>query len=249
LLAFAALVVNVLVWGAHAYLPWRLPAAGEAARRGWALAALPALATSVVLTLATLARQPDAAIAWGMTGPLAAWPARWVALAVVALAAVDLLLLIGWRRFGPGEWRLAGGVGGLGLLVQSTGSELLRIGWGPVPGLVALWLAIGLRLPLALGAGELLLGRPRLWPPVAGAALLASWFLWPVALRQALLGDLVTLLAAVALLGVARWLPGGLRRPAAAGGLLLGLLLLARAGAVSAILGTGETLPEALLGP
>jgi hypothetical protein len=185
-----------------------------------------------------------------MTGLLeGSTPARWAVVAAAALLVADLLVLAGHRRFAAGEWRLVGTVGVLALAVQTFGSELLRIGWGPVPPASALYAAAALRLPLAAAAGELAAGPPRTWTVAAGPALVGAWLLWPGALRAALGADVLTLAAAAALLTAARFLPRSLARLAGWAGVALAALLLARAGAASAGLGGRETLPVDLLAP
>lgn len=236
------LLVNLLVWGAHALLPFRLAEnVAPAARRAWALAALPALGLSVVATALGLRLDAEPAVAWGLH-ELAAGSrsALVVALAVGAAALADLVGLAGWRRLEPAAWRAWGCVGGLGLVAVTWGSELMRIGWGPVAGLGAVLGAALLRLPLALAAAETLAGPPRWAAPLAGLALPAAVALWPRGLRAALGADLPTLAAAAVLLVAARWLPPRLRRAAAAAGVLLAVLLLDRAGAISQALGTVE---------
>ncbi len=233
LLAYTVLTLNLFVWGMHALVPWRLAAAEPRWRRTWALGGT-----------------PDAAVAWGMTDPIdGALPARLVALAVVALALVDVVVMVGKERFGRFEWRLVGLFGLLGLAIATLGSELLRIGWGPIPRPSALWLALALRLPLALAAGELASGSARIWTLIAGPALAASVWLWPPTLRAHLGPDLLTLGAAVGLLVGARFLPERLGRAAGLAGVALAALFLTRAAVVGAILGGGENLPVDLLVP
>jgi hypothetical protein len=253
-LPLSALVVtlNLLVWGAHARLPWQLATeAGDGiGRRLWTLGALPALGLSALATLLAVRAAPDAALAWRLTDLVGgALPARLLGIAAVALALVDLVLLAGGARLGAREWRLAGVFGALALAAQTLGSELVRIGWGPLPRAEAVYAAAALRLPLALAAGELVGGRLRLWTTLAGPALAAAVFFWPESLRRAMGGELRLLPVAALLLLAARWLPASLRRPAAAAGLVLAALLLARAGQVGAILGGAETVPDELLGP
>ena len=246
----AALGLNLLVWGCHAYLPWRLAAGEDRLRRAWAGAALPALGLSAVATFLSLRAAPDAAVVWGLASLAhASLPARLIAVATVALALADLLLLAGGSRLGAREWRLAGIFGALGLAAQTWGSELLRIGWGPLPPVSGLVLGSLLRLPLALAAAELLAGAPRRWTAAAGPALARAWLTWPSALRRAMALDLLTLGAACALLLAARFVPLSLRRATGAAGVVLAIFFLARSGAVSAILGGGDVLPIELLLP
>jgi hypothetical protein len=249
-LAAAVLVLNLVVWGAHALLPWRLARSEGRGPRLWPALALPAVGLSFAGTAAVLRFDPDPAVAWGLTGFADGAPAARV-LAVLALAATlaDCVLLVGGPRVEPRGWWLAGALGVAALAGATLGSELLRIGWGPVPRPVALYAAAALRLPLALAAAELAAGAPRLWTPVSGPGLLAAWLLWPLALRRALGADLLTLLAAAALLVAARFVPARWRRAAGIAGLLLAVLFLTRAGAVSAILGDRDQLPVELLQP
>jgi hypothetical protein len=246
----AVLALNLLVWGCHAYLPWRLAAGEDRLRRAWAAAALPALGLSAIATFAVLRAGPDPAVVWGLTGFASGSPAaRWIAVATAALALSDLVLFLGGARLGAREWRLAGVFGVLGLASQTWGSELLRIGWGPVPGPFGLLLGTLLRLPLALAAAELVAGGPRRWTTAAGPALAAAWLFWPGALRRAMALDLLTLAAALALLLAARHVPASLRRATGAAGLALAVLFLARSAVVSAILGGGDVLPIEFLAP
>jgi hypothetical protein len=248
-----ALLVNLAVWGAHAVLPFRLAAPiGEAepARRLWALAALPALGLSVVVTAGALRLDPEPATAWRLH-ELAAGsrPALFVAVAGATLALADALLALGWRRFEPAAWRVLGALGLLGLGAVTLASELVRLGWGPVPAPAALWAAAALRLPLALAAGEAFL-PPTRWSrwlgPAAAAALTLAVALWPAPVRAALGADRLTLFAAAALLLLARLLPVRFRRVARVAGVALAALFLARAGALSHRLGLTE---QEILGP
>lgn len=249
-LAAAVLTLNLLVWGAHALLPWRLARSGEAARRLWARLALPALGLALGATGVALRADPDPAVAWGLTGFLGGSPAaRVLTVVAAAVALADLVLFFAGERLDPRGWQLLGLFGAAGLAAATFGSEMLRMGWGPVPRPAALWTAAALRLPLALAAAELALGPPRRWAPAAGPALVAAFLLWPAELRRALGIDLLTLAAAAALLIAARFLPASLRRPAGGAGLLLAVLFLARSAAVSAILGGGDRLPIELLRP
>jgi hypothetical protein len=250
-LAAAVLALNLWVWGAHALFPWRLAAdaAEPRHRRLWSAAALPALGLSLAATLVALRLDPDPAVAWGLSGFLDGAPvARVLAILAASSALVDGVLLVGAERLEPRGWRIAGAVGVAGLAAATFGSELLRIGWGPVPGPLALYAAAALRLPLALAAAELSVGAPRLWSALAGPGLAGAFLLWPAALRRALALDLLTLGAAVALLVAARFVPARWRRAAGVAGLVLAVLFLARAGTLSAILGGGDQLPVELLG-
>jgi hypothetical protein len=244
----SVLLLNLAVFGAHARFPFVVAAASESSRRAWALAAAPALLGSLAATAATLARQPDEAIAWGMTGPFAeSTPARILALTLLALLVADLVVAFGWRRLEPDGWRIVGVLGVLGCLAYALGADLLRIGWGPAGGLALILLGAALRLPLVLAGAELMSGPPGVFTLVAGPALALAFTTWPGELRHSLRADLPTLVAAVALLAAARFTPARLRRMAAMAGLLLAVLFLARAGERSSALGLRETLPASLL--
>lgn len=249
ILELATVVVGLVVFGAHVVVPWRIATDTEPTlAKLWSRAALPALGLALAVSVLAVRIAPDAAIAWGMTGGgVGALAVRLLGIALAALIAVDLLAVVAAARFGRREWRLAAGFGVLALLLHTLVAELLRIGWGPVPGRDALIGATLLRLPLALAAGELVSGRPRLATMVAGPALAAAVTLWPRSLLAALGGDLLTLVAAVPLLLAARFLPGRLARFAGVAGLLLAAIFLARATRASATLGTGDQLPFELL--
>ncbi len=249
-LALAAVVLNLLVWGGHVLVPWRLASAAEASRRLWALVALPAVGVSILVTAASLRSAPDAAVAWRLheieSGVL---PALLLTLALAAAILGDLVLALGWRRFEPLAWRLLAGIGALALAAVTLGSELVRIGWGPVPQRGALLGAALLRLPLALAAAEVALNSPRFVTPAAGLGLAGAVALWPEPLLAALGADRATLYVAILLLLFARFLPARLRRPAAVAAVALAALFLARAGEVSQALGLTETVPAEALSP
>lgn len=252
-LAATALVLalNLAVFGSHAVAPWRLAGADSPRRRLWALAAPAALLGACVATIARVAWRPDDAIAWGLTHPWeGSLAARWIAVSLAALILADLVVAVGWKRLEPAGWRVLGALGALGAIAHALGSELLRIGWGPAP--AATWpllAAAALRVPLALAAGELVAGTPRLWTPLAGPALVAAARLWPAELRAALALDRLTLAAAAVLLLASRFLPLRQRRAAGAAGLLLAILFLSRAAEVSGILGGTESIPGWLGSP
>lgn len=247
----AAIAFGLLVYGAHALVPFRLAAAADDRKRLWALTAPLALLASFIATAAVVSRRPDEAIAWGLTDPIAgSLPARLIAVALAGLLLADLVVAFGWRRLEPAAWRVLGAFGIVGALFQTLGSELLRTGTGPAgPSLGVLVAMVALRLPLALAAGELLAGGPRLWVPLAGPALLVATRLWPPALRGALGADRITLLVAAVLLLGARFVPPPLRRAAGWAGFALAVLFLARSAEVSRILGGTEQVPSFLLTP
>lgn len=246
LLAAALLALNLVVWGSHARLPGLAAAGDPRLARAWRTAALPLLGLSIAATLAVVRIQPDAALAWGLTGPESS-RLRLLAVAVGAVAVADLVALIGGERLAAREWRVLGVFGLVGLVAWTLASELLRIGAGPLPSLSAFWLGAAARLPLGLAAGELVAGRPRLATLLAGPCLLGAWLAWPAVLRAELRPDLLTLAAAVILLAGCRFVPGSLARWAGAAGLALAVLLLARSGWVSGQMGLGERLPAELL--
>jgi len=241
---------NLLVFGAHALAPLRLAAADEPARRRWAVAALPLLLGSALLTLFAIGSRPDDAIAWGLVHPIdGSAPAKAIALVGAALLLADGVLFVSWRRFEPSAWRALAALGFLALGAQALGAELLRIGYGPWSGTAAVFLCAALRAPLALAAAETAAGSPRLWSLVAGPALVLLALFWPASLRMALARDLATLAAAALLLAGARFAPPSLRRLAAAAGLVLALLFLARSAQLSRTLCVHETVHEFELQP
>jgi hypothetical protein len=245
LLTASVLALNLVVLGAHAIVPFRLATAEPARQRLWALGAPAALLAAFLATLTAIGRRPDEAVAWGLTLPWhGSLPARLIAIVLVALLLADLVAAVGWHRLEPGGWRLVGTLGALAVLAHALGAELLRIGWGPAPvALAALLAAAALRAPLALAAGELVAGAPRLWTPLAAPALVAAARLWPGELRAALAADRPTLAAAALLLLAARFVPPRLRRAAGFAGVALAVLFLARAAEVSRVLGGTERIP------
>lgn len=249
-LALLVLAINLVVWGAHALVPWRFAREPEIRRRGWALIALPAVGLSIVVTAVSLRFAPDAAVAWRLHEiESRILPTLLLALAVGGAILGDLILAFGWRGFEPVAWRVLAALGALALAATTLASELVRIGWGPVPGTWALVGAAALRLPLALAAAEATIGAPRWLTPLAAVGLAGAVLLWPQPLVAALHSDRLTLYSALALLLAARFVPRRLRRPAAIAGVLLALLFLVRAGQVSESLGTHETIPAEALSP
>jgi len=249
--AAAALLVNLLVFGLHALLPFRLADDAPERRRAWSLAALPLLLFAIGLTLAGLRFRVDEAGAWGLTDPLeGSLFARIVVVLVGAALLADGVLLIGRTRIEPAAWRVAGVLGLLAALGHAFGAELLRVGLGPFSfGFVGLAAVAFLRVPLALATAEVALGPPRLWTAIAGPALLLATRLWAPALRARLGFDLPTLLAAALLLVLAPFLPRSLRRAAGGAGVLLAVVYLVRAALVSRTLGGSLSVPEGLLVP
>jgi hypothetical protein len=250
ILELLTVAVGLVVFGAHVVIPWRLAAGAPGLEKVWARTALPALGLAIAVALLAVRIAPDAAIAWGMTGGgVGALAVRLLGIGLVALVAVDLLAAFAAARLGRPEWLVAAGFGVSALALQTLSAEMLRIGWGPVPGHGALVASALLRVPLAVAAGELVVGRPRLATTVAGPALAAAVALWPRTLLAALGPDLLTLAAAVPLLLAARFLPGRLARIAGTAGLVLATIFLARSASTSATIGTTEQLPYELLAP
>lgn len=245
----SALSIACTSWilGLHALAPWRLAHAGEAPRRLWGQAALPALLAAGIGALFGLNARVDSALAWGLTWPPASLPALSLAVAAGAVALLDLLLFFAWRGLDPLAWRLAALLGGLLVAAGSFAGQLLQVGRGPTPGLAALLLGTFARLALAGAAAEATLAQPRWFAPLAGLALPLSAGVYSTALRDALGPELITLAAATALLLVARFVPAPLRRPAVAAALLLAALFLARAGERSNALEPPLRLPDAFL--
>lgn len=248
LIAVASLVLalNLVVFGLHVLVPLRLAVAAEdGSKRAWSLAAPAALLTAVLVTALAIAYRPDDAIATVLTFPIRdSIPARLIAVVLSALALVDCGTVFAWRRLEPAAWRVVALFGLLGVAAHAFGSELLRIGWGPGGSATRIVLAALLRLPLALAAAELVLGRPRWFCPLAAPSLLAAAWIWPGEAKQALGSDLLTLLAAVALLASARFVSPVLRRLTGTAGLLLAILFLARSAEMSRVLGGTETAPQ-----
>lgn len=246
----AVAAFNLVVFGAHALLPFRLAKAEERWRRLWAVLAPLLLLSACIATAWAIGRRPDDAIAWGLTHPFrGSMAARLIAVALAAAALSDLFVLATWRRLDAVAWRFHGAIGALALAAQAMGAELLRIGDGPWSGTAAILAAAGVRAALALASAETVTGGPRLWSTIAGPSLLALLLLWPAVMRAALSRDLLTLGAAALLLVGARFAPASLRRPAAVAGVVLALLFLARATEQSRTLGGRQQLHEYELEP
>lgn len=229
----------LLAWGAQAVLPWRLAVLTPERRRLWALALLPLLLTGALAAFFHVSRHPDAAVVQGLFPLAASRPGRILAVLFFALAAVDLLLFVSWRRLEAAGWRIAAGFGLVFLLAATWAAELTRAGEGPESALLAFLALVALRVLAALGAAEALApGRPGL-AMAAGPGLLLYGLLLPARLAHALgdSGQWLTLAAAALLLLGARWFPAHLRRPALLGAALLAGLYLGEAARLSQELG------------
>lgn len=236
ILQIVTLAIGMVVWGAHATAPVRLPAT---ARRTATLVALPIAVASIMAIFAATAQRPDAALTVGL-GP--GWPTsvegRVSAVLLAAALASDLLalFLLGQDdRTGRG---LAAVMGGGGLVGFAIWGELLRLGEGPGSGMALFWAAVALRAGAALGAGELLLGGAARLAPIGALALLAYPLALPPVLRDALerSGDWLTLAAAGSLFLVGRFVPGRLRRLALVFAVVLTAIFFARAAHLSQLL-------------
>ncbi len=250
LLTLVVMLVNLVVFGGHLLFPLR--AAGGDTRTAilWARTALPALGLATALTLVAIRRSPDAALAWGIVGPLTGpLPIRMLAVAILALVAADAVALLAAEKLGRREWTVQALFGGLALVLVTWGSEMLRYGAGPVPMPWPLLFGALLRLPLALAAAELASGKPRFAAPLAAPLLLVSVPIWPTSLRGALGPDLLTLAVGAVLLAASRFLPAKFQRFTGIVGLLLTTVVLARSAAAAGVLGTMEELPVELLAP
>jgi len=257
MLADALLLFVLLVaWGAQATVPWRLAGSpalppadgggGSPRRRVWRFAGLPLALAGMVAAYALANRNPDAAVAVPLVPLTASYPGAALAVLVPALVAVALLGALAGDRLGAAGERLAAAVGLAACAATAWAGELLRTGEGPDASAPRLALLVGCRLVLMLAAGELLApGRPR-WAAAGGIALLAYLPLLPAELRGVLWsqGMPLTVLAAALLLLLARWLPGPLRPPALAAGLLLAAVVLTQAGHVSQALAPGVDFQE-----
>jgi hypothetical protein len=250
------LFVLLAAWGAQAAVPWRLaasppppPAAGDGGgrrRRLWRFARFPLALAGMVAAYALANRNPDAAVAIPLVPLTASYPGTALEVLVPALLAVALLGAVAGRRLGATGERLAAAVGLAACAATAWAGELLRAGEGPATSELRFVLLAGCRLVLMLAAGELLApGRPR-WAAAGGVALLAYLPLLPAELRSVLWsqGLELTCLAAALLLLLARWLPGLLRPPALAAGLLLAAVALTQAGHVSQALAPGVDVQE-----
>lgn len=221
LLDVVGLAMGLLVWGAHALVPWRLRGSQSTAvgpRRTWSLAALPLLLGLFLLTLLRVLRFPDAALA-ARLDPLqdGGLTARVVLVLVVALFAVDLLLIVAGPKLEPAGWLLAAIFGAATLAAVSTAGELLRAGDGLASTPAMLALTAASRAAVAVACAELIApwsgGRP--WFAAFGAIALPIWL---VALPEPLFRELLadgagwTAAAAVGLFCASLVLPGSWRR-------------------------------------
>lgn len=244
-------LVQWLLLGLHATVPWEVGAPGAAAsdtlRRTWALAAAPLLLASGLAALWSVDAQVDAALAWGLTWPPRSLPLLCVLFSGAALGVADLLLFAGHRQLEPLGWRIVAAMGWALLVSASVCGELLRIGRGPDPGLLAIGVASLARVLLALAAAETVRGPSGLGAPLAGLALPLSFLAYGPELRAAMGDNLWTLGSATVLLLAARSVPPRLRRPAAFAGLCLAALFLGRSGEISASLEAPSTIPDLLL--
>ena len=229
MLTWAVIAGALLVWGAHGVVPLALGSASSEARRFWRLAALPAALTATLLTIVSLARQPDVALAVGF-GP--SLPTTWPARVVVAFLLLGLLgdaaLLLREPRTAS-DWRAAAALGLTGAVGAAALGELTRIAdqgtfW------TTFFAGVACRLVVGLAAGEAFVARRPRWGIPAALALATYPFLLPanggaVFVRSS---DMLTLLASAAILAAARFMPQRLRRPALIGAALLAALALTR---------------------
>ena len=229
--------------GAHAVAPWR--AAGDPAARGrWRLLGLPLLLAGALAALLHARVHPDAALAAGLLPLLGGRGGRALAVLLPALAAVDLLALLGWRRLPPAAWRIQGVFGAALLAAACWAGELLRVGEGPADGLAAVAVAAAARLLVALGAGEIAVPRRPLAALAAAAAVALYTWLLPREVSDPLwsAGGVFTQAAAALLFAAAPFLPPRLRVPALAGATLPAAVVFAQAIAVSQAV-SGQPLP------
>jgi len=236
IVTFALVAAQLFLLGTNAVQPFRLAAAEDRERRLWTLLVLPLLLGSLVLAIFHLDVATDAALAWGIAWPPRSRMARLLLVAGAAAGLGALLTALGGRKFEPAAWRFAGGLGLALAAVAALAGELLRVGGAPAGGIVAIALGAAGRFALTLAAGECATGRVRWLAPLAALALPLGALAAPLMLRNALRPDLLTLGAAVVLLAVARFLPGALSRPAAAGGVLLAALYLSQSARITAML-------------
>ncbi len=235
------IAIGFFAWGSHAVVPARLARSEEREQRLWALASLPLLLAGIIAALFRTSLRPDSAAA-AFSQPLASSRLALVlALAASAAILADLLVLVGRRTLEPLGWRVAAAVGWCCLAIAAWSGEQIRLGTGPGVATGALALSAWARLVLGLAAGEVLAPGRRIWGVVAALSVPLYLLGLPVPVRGAMIrgGDLLTLIAAVLLLLLSRWVPHRLRRPAAAAGVFLAALLLARASELTASLPEG----------
>ena len=241
MLTWAVIAAVLLAWGAHGVVPWSLATASNEVKRLWRLAALPSALAATLLTIFSLARQPDLALAAGLGPSLpTTWPAR-VSVALILLGILgDTALLLREPRTGF-DWWAVSALGLAGTAGLAALGELTRIGAEPTFW-TTFFIGVACRLVVALAAGEAFVARRPRWGIPAALAL----FAYPIVLPPnsgaylARSGDLLTMAAAALIFGAARWLPERLRRPAIVGAALLAALVLARAQLLSAAL-TAQT--------
>jgi len=239
------LLLGLLAWGAHAWVPWWLArGVGSEQERWWWCRLAPILFLVGVTGLALrLAADPERTVVAGI-GALGSGSRATLLLAagLAALAVGDGLLAFARERLESAGWLLLGGLGVVGLALVSWTEELLRSGGLAREGAGALLLVAALRSGIALAAGDFwVAGKPR-------ASLVSGIFLalYPLALagdlRAALWagGDLLTLGAGALLLAMAPLLPARghglsarLGKVAVGAGLALAALALARIAAVA----------------
>lgn len=254
-----ATVIALLVWGAHAVVPWLLrddqePAALARRRRAWRFAAPTATLLAVIVTMAALLARPDAAAAVAGAAGIFALAVRSAAAALLALFALDLAALFVGQRFDRAAWALAGVCGLFGLAAWSLLAELLRIGVGAVGETGGLALAVGCRAVIGLAAGRCLAplpdhpagSTPTPRRSLAGRGLdLAAGFAVPgylIGLPAELTALLVSrgfqtsAVAAGLAFAIAAALPPSLARLARAVGMLVAAIVLAAAGELASLL-------------
>lgn len=247
------IALNLIGWGSHALVPWRLAQGSEASRRRWALAVLPLLLGMFLLTLIRVASQPDVLLKTGFLEPGLSPLGRVMAVVFLAVAGGDAVVLLGRRQLPPLGWRCAAGLGILGLVGACVVAELWRLGsvveTGGAGNVLGASLCRGL---LSLGAGELVAPHPppreepksgslrplpgRVWSGLAAGLALFVYPLWLEETVQLSLwrnGDIPTLFAASLLIALSPILPRTFRRPSLAAGIILSGFFLARVALLS----------------
>jgi hypothetical protein len=244
-LTILGIVLDLLVWGSHAVIPWRVARAAEDRRRLWGLCAFPLLLAALIASLVRWLYRPDALIAAGLADPLhGPAVARVVLILLAAAVAADLIILVGWRRLDVVGWKLAASLSTCGLLAYSLLSETLRAGGVEVADLGPFLLAVAARGVLAVGLLDGL-SHPRPWATWSAAVALPLYlFALPSEARANLWagGDVLTLIGAALLLASAGWLPSRYRIPSLLAATLLTAAFLARVEAVAATLSQASPL-------